>query len=77
MEENRLVSIRANNVGSKKDRGVIVFLEGSASYLIFPKALPMAEGAAVIGLKFEELEDAPVIKTILTTLPELQFLRYL
>jgi hypothetical protein len=60
MEENRVVSIRASHGGSKKDRGVIGFLEGPASYLIFPKALPMAEGTGVIGLKFEELEDVPV-----------------
>jgi hypothetical protein len=60
IDQNRIVSVRTNNVGSKKDRGVVGFLKGPASYLIFPKALPMAEGTAVIGLKFEELADVPI-----------------
>jgi hypothetical protein len=58
MGENRIVSVRVQNVGTKKDRGTIGFLKGrNLVYLIFPKALPMAEGTGVIGLKFDELEE--------------------
>jgi hypothetical protein len=61
MEENRIVTVRNVNVGTKKDRGVIGFLKGpNSTYLIFPKALPMAEGSGVIGLKFDELAEEAV-----------------
>jgi hypothetical protein len=61
MDDNRIVTVRNVNVGTKKDRGVIGFLKGpNSTYLVFPKPLPMAEGTGVIGLKFEELADAPV-----------------
>jgi hypothetical protein len=61
IKENRVVTVRNVNVGTKKDRGVVGFLQGpNATYLIFPKALPMAEGTGVIGLKFEDLAEAPV-----------------
>ena len=61
IKENRVVSVHMVNVGTKKESGEIGFVKGSGfSYLIFPKALPFAEGVKVIGLKFEMLEDAPV-----------------
>ena len=61
MQENRVVTVRNVNVGAKKDRGVIGFLKApNSTYLVFPKPLPMAEGAGVIGLKFDELAQEPV-----------------
>ncbi len=61
LQENRVLTIRNVNVGTKKDRGVIGFLKGPGStFLIFPKALPMAEGTGVVGLRFEDVADAPV-----------------
>jgi hypothetical protein len=39
----------------------IGFAKGAGfSYLIFPKALPLAAGTRVIGVKFDMLEDVPV-----------------
>jgi hypothetical protein len=59
--ENRILTIHHVNVGNKKEFGEIGFRTGGASgYLIFPKALPMAEGTRVIGLKFDMLTEAPV-----------------
>jgi hypothetical protein len=61
MDQNRVVTVRNVNVGTKKDRGVIGFLKAANStYLVFQKPLPMAEGTSVIGLNFEELAEAPV-----------------
>jgi hypothetical protein len=61
MQEDRVVTVRNVNIGTKKDRGVIGFLKGpNATYLVFPKPLPMAEGTGVIGLKFDELAEEPV-----------------
>lgn len=59
--ENRIVTVHLVNVGSKKESGEIGFIKGgAASYLIFPKSLPLAEGTRVIGLKFDMLDDPKV-----------------
>lgn len=61
MQEDRVVTVRNVNVGTKKDRGVIGFLKGrNSTYLTFPKPLPMAAGTGVIGLNFDELAEEPV-----------------
>ena len=61
MNENRVLTVRNVNVGTRKDRGVIGFLKApNSTYLIFPKELPMREGTGVIGLKFDQLADEPV-----------------
>jgi hypothetical protein len=61
IDDNRIVTLHHVNVGTKKDSGEIGFRKGTNnSYLIFPKALPLVEGTAVIGIKFDMLEDAPV-----------------
>lgn len=59
--EDRVVTIQHTRVGTKADTAHIGFSKGAGfSYLIFPKALPLAAGARVIGLKFDMLEDLPV-----------------
>jgi hypothetical protein len=59
--DNRIVTVHLVNVGGKKESGEIGFVKGgAASYLIFPKSLPLAEGTRVIGLKFDMLEDPKV-----------------
>lgn len=61
IKENRIVSVHHVNVGTKKDSGQVGFAtEGAFTYLIFPKAIPMAAGTKVIGLKFDQLADEPV-----------------
>ena len=59
--EDRIVTIHHTDVGTKRDVAHIGFAKGAGfSYLIFPKALPLAAGTRVIGLKFDMLEDVPV-----------------
>jgi hypothetical protein len=61
IDQNRIVTVHHVNVGSKKESGEVGFNKGAASsYLIFPKALPMAEGTRIIGLKFDLLEEPKV-----------------
>lgn len=61
IDQNRIVTVHHVNVGTKKESGEIGFKKGgAASYLIFPKELPMAEGTRIIGLKFEMLEEPEV-----------------
>lgn len=62
IDQNRIVTVHHVNVGSKKESGEIGFKKGgAASYLIFPKELPDAEGTRIIGLKFDMLEE-PAVK---------------
>src|SRR5256885_11650060 len=59
--ETRIVTIHHVNVGTKKESGEIGFVKSAgASYLIFPKSLPLAKGVRVIGLKFDILEEPEV-----------------
>lgn len=59
--ENRVVTIHTTNVGAKKDKAHIGFAKGpSATYLIFPKPLPMEAGHPIIGLKFDLLEEPEI-----------------
>jgi hypothetical protein len=70
IEENRILTLNQDNAGAKADSGVIGFHKGpTATYLIFPKALAMAEGTRVIGLKFDLLDEAPVTDPVQITEP--------
>jgi hypothetical protein len=61
IDQNRIVTVHHVNVGTKKESGEIGFNKSAASsYLIFPKALPLAEGTRIIGLKFDMLEEPDV-----------------
>ena len=54
VRQNRVVSVKEENVGTKKDFGIVGFEKGSA-YLVFPKALKAKAGEKVVGLKYELL----------------------
>jgi hypothetical protein len=59
--ENRILTIHHVNVGPKKESGEIGFDKSAgASYLIFPKSLPLAKSTRVIGLKFNLLDEPEV-----------------
>ena len=61
IDQNRVVTVHHVNVGSKKESGEVGFNKSAASsYLIFPKALTMAEGTRIIGLKFDLLDEPEV-----------------
>jgi hypothetical protein len=57
---NRVLTIRHQTVGNKRDVGTIGFRkEPDAIYLIFPRSLPTADPAPVIGINYELLEQPP------------------
>ena len=61
VDENRIITIALQNVGTHKDFGVVGFdPKPSATYIVFAKPLSAANGTKVIGMKYELLEEAPV-----------------
>ena len=59
LRENRIVTVVQPNVGTKKDFGTVGFeKERNASYLVFPKKLPVPEGTKIIGIKYNLLEQS-------------------
>src|SRR5439155_22235201 len=56
LADHRVMTIKQEPVGTKKDVGIIGFVETkSASYLIFPKSLRAYEGRRVVGIKYDLL----------------------
>jgi len=52
----RIMTVKQENVGTKKDFGVAGFYrEPNAAYLIFPKSLQAYEGKRVVGIKYDLL----------------------
>jgi hypothetical protein len=66
VKENRVVTVKQETVGSKKDFGTIGFSrEKNVSYFIFPKKLPNVPDARVVGIKYDLLQAVtrdPVFK---------------
>lgn len=62
VKEKRVMTVRQENVGTKKDYGVAGFEKApQAEYLIFPKSIASYEGRRVVGIKYEllQLESRP------------------
>ena len=60
IRENRVLTVKQETVGSKKDFGTVGFRrEKNVSYLIFPKALPKVN-ARVVGIKYDLLREPEV-----------------
>src|SRR5688572_6693013 len=58
IHQNRVLTVRQETVGNKKDFGEVGFQKArNVSYLIFPKPLPKTEEARVVGIKYEEVES--------------------
>src|SRR4051794_28013217 len=54
VRQNRVMTVEQQNVGTRKDVGVIGFVkEKNASYFIFPKRLNAFTGMEVHGIKYE------------------------
>ena len=52
--ENRLMTIKQEPVGTKKDFGVVGLIKGKTlTYLIFPKPLTRFENHRIVGIKYE------------------------
>lgn len=61
IRENRVLSVRQETVGNKKDFGEIGFTKGrNVSYLIFPKRLPESGVARIVGIKYEMADPGRV-----------------
>lgn len=54
IDENRIVTVKQVNVGTRKDFGLIGFhKERNVSFLMFPKPLDYPVGTKVIGIKYD------------------------
>jgi hypothetical protein len=54
VRENRVLTVKQENLGSSKDFGVVGFLrEKNVSYLVFPKSLEKFKDRRVIGIKYD------------------------
>jgi len=59
VRENRVVSLKQQPTGNRKDFGTIGFLtERYVSYLIFPKPLTAFKGKRIVGIKYESLGES-------------------
>ncbi|MDB6123943.1 MAG: hypothetical protein JWQ71_2936 [Pedosphaera sp.] len=58
VRQNRVMTIEQENVGTRKDVGIIGFIkERNASYFIFPKPLDAFTGMEVRGIKYELIKQ--------------------
>ena len=61
VREQRVLSLKQEPTGTKKDFGTIGFLaEKHVSYLVFPKTLTAFDGRRVVGIKYDLLQEAEV-----------------
>src|SRR5436309_227499 len=59
MNENRVLTVHQENVGAKKDFGVIGYEPGVlGSYLVFPKRIKERQGKRIVGIKYDLLAPA-------------------
>src|SRR5215203_5029351 len=75
VKENRVVTVKQETVGHKKDFGTIGFSrEKNVSYFIFPKKLPNDLHARVVGIKYDLLTQPvardPVSKNVARPRPQ-------
>jgi hypothetical protein len=60
LRESRVMTLHQETVGTKKDYGLVGFVEGKGkSLLIFPRSLEAFRGKRVIAVKYDLLEEAP------------------
>src|SRR5688572_9975583 len=58
VREDRVLSIKQEPTGTRKDFGIVGFVpEKYVSYLIFPRSLKPFEGRRVIGIKYDALRQ--------------------
>src|SRR3954470_16755377 len=59
VKENRVVTVCQQNVGTKKDYGLVGFFkEKNASFLIFPKRISLAPETKIIGIKYDKIAES-------------------
>ena len=59
VKEGRVVTVIQQNVGTKKDFGLVGFHPHEmATYLVFPKAMSQPDQTKIVGIKYEQLAAA-------------------
>ena len=59
VQEGRVLTVVQENVGTKKDSGIVGFTKKkNASYLVFPKTLKAFGNARIAGIKYDLLREA-------------------
>lgn len=62
VREGRVVTLRQQNVGSKKDVGLVGYSKTRhGTYLVFPKPLRRPEGTRVIGIKYNLIQEPQLV----------------
>jgi hypothetical protein len=62
VREDRVLSLKQEPTGKKKDFGIVGYLrERHVSYLIFPKPLTRLKGQRVVGIKYDALRETSLI----------------
>ena len=57
VRQNRIMTIKQETVGTKKDFGIVGFREEKdVSYLIFPKRLTLFKGLRIIGIRYDQVK---------------------
>src|SRR4051812_42873594 len=65
VRENRIMTVETENVGTRKDSGMIGFIkERNASYFLFPKSLDAFKGKAVNGINYDLVTQPEANETI-------------
>lgn len=69
VRENRVMTLKQETVGTKKDFGTVGFLqERNVSYLVFPKSLTAFAGRRIVGVRYELVDlPAPVGRLVNNT----------
>jgi len=56
VKEKRVATVIQNNVGTKKDYGLVGFYpQDRATYLLFPKPIDLPEETKIVGIKYDRL----------------------
>jgi hypothetical protein len=59
VKEQRVLSLKQEPTGTKKDFGTVGFVpEKYVSHLVFPRSLKAFEGQRVVGIKYDALQEA-------------------
>ena len=70
VRENRVVTVIQQPTSKRKDYGRIGFdQQAFASYLVFPRPLPHANDARVIGINYELIEESTVLDPVKVAVP--------
>ncbi|MFN7141444.1 MAG: hypothetical protein ACK4UN_19115 [Limisphaerales bacterium] len=71
IRQNRILTVKQEPVGNKKDFGILGFQEEkNVSYFIFPDPLPKTDAERVVGINYDLIDQPRVENPFTTTPPE-------